>query len=56
MVTPRDEYYRNILETLIEHNDCHTAPLSSEKLQQAVSRVMAETEEVECDAEHNKKM
>ena len=54
MVAPRDEYYRKIFETLIEYNDCHTAPLSSEKLQQTVSIVMAETEKVEFDAEHNK--
>ena len=45
MATPRDEYYKNMLETLIYHNDRHYAPLSSEKLQQAVSRVMEETEE-----------
>ena len=53
MATPRDEYYTNMLETLIDHNDHHNEPLTSEKLQQAVSRVMAETEEVECDTEHN---
>ena len=53
MATPRDEYYTKMLETLIDHNDRHNAPLSSEKLQQAVSKVMAETEEEECEAERN---
>ena len=45
MATPRDEYYTNMLETLIDHNDRHNTPLSSEKLRQSVSRVLAETEE-----------
>ena len=54
MATPRYEYYKNILETLIDHNDRHNAPLSSENLRQAVRRVMAETEEIERDPEHNK--
>ena len=53
MANRRDEYYRKMLETLIDHNDRHNESLPSEKLQQAVSRVMAETEEVECDTEHN---
>ena len=42
-----------MLETLIDHNDLHNAPLSSENLQQSVRRVTAETQEVECDAKHN---
>ena len=42
-----------ILETRINHNDRQNAPLSSEKLQQAVSRVTAETEEEERDTERN---
>ena len=45
MVAPRDEYYTKMLETLIGHNDCHNAPLSSEKILESVSGVMAETEE-----------
>ena len=32
MATLRDEYYTKMLETLIDHNDCHNAPLYSEKL------------------------
>ena len=39
-----------MLETLIDHNDCHNAPLSSENFRNAVSRVMTETEEEEHDA------
>ena len=55
MDTPRDEYYTKMLETLIYHKNRHNAPLSSEKLRQAVSPVMAESEEKERDAKHNKK-
>ena len=54
MYTPRDEYNAKMLEILIYHIDHHNAPFSSEKLWQAVSIVMSETEKVECDAEHNK--
>ena len=53
MATPRDEYYTNMLETLINHNYRHSAPLSSEKIRQSVIRVMAETKEAECDPEYN---
>ena len=53
MATPRYEYYTNMLKTLIDHNDRHNAPLSSEKLWQSFRRVMVETEEVEYDAKHN---
>ena len=42
-----------MLETLVNHNDHHNAPLYNEKLQQAVSRVMAKTEEEERNAKHN---
>ena len=30
VATPRDEYYTKMSETLIDHNDCHNAPLYSE--------------------------
>ena len=53
IATPRYEYYLKMLETLIDHNDRHNAPLSSEKLRQAVSIVVAEMEEEERDAKHN---
>ena len=32
MATPGEKYYTKMLETIIEHNDSHNAPLSSEKL------------------------
>ena len=53
MATPIYEYYTKMLKTLIDHNDRHNAPLYSEKLQQEVSIVMAETEEEERDAKHS---
>ena len=53
MATPRDEYYTEMLETIIDHSDRQNAPLSSEKLRQAVRIVMAETEGEERDAESN---
>ena len=39
-----------MVETLTGHNDCHNVPLSNEKILQAVSTVMAKTEEEERDA------
>ena len=42
-----------MLETIVDYNDCNNAPLSNEKFQQAVSKVMEETEEEYWDAEHN---
>ena len=45
MATQEDEYYTYLLEDIIEHNDRNDVPLSSEKLWQAVSKIMAETEE-----------
>ena len=53
MATPKDKYNTNMLEILIDHNDRHNVTLSNEKLQQAVSIVMAEMEEEECDAKRN---
>ena len=50
MATPRDEYHTNLLETLVNYNDCNNGPLSKKKIQQSVIRVMAETEEEKCDA------
>ena len=47
MATPRDKYYEKILNTLVEYNDHHNTPFSKEKLQQAISKVMEETEEEE---------
>ena len=53
MATPRYEYYTKMLETLIYRNDRHNAPFSNEKLWQAISTVMLEMEEEECDAKRN---
>ena len=43
----------NMLETLVNYNDRNNRPLSNEKIQQAASRVIEETEEEERDAECN---
>ena len=53
MATTKDKYYTKMLETLVDYNDRNNAPLSKEKILQAVSRVMAETEGEECDSERN---
>ena len=53
MFTPKEKYYTNMLETLIDHNDCHNVQFSNEKLQQAVSTAMEKTEEEERDAKRN---
>ena len=45
MATQEDEYYTYLLEDIIENNGRNDVPLSSEKLWQAVSKIMAETEE-----------
>ena len=42
IATMKNKYFEKMLETLVDHNDYHNAPLSNEKLQQAVSKVMAE--------------
>ena len=44
MATPKDKYYNSFLYTLIDDNNHKGKPLSNEKLQQAVSIVMEETE------------
>ena len=45
MATTRDKYYEKMLETIVDHNDHQNAPLSNDKLQQAISTVTSETEE-----------
>ena len=44
MATPKDKYYEKMLETLVDDNNRNGAPLSNEKLRQAVGKVMEETE------------
>ena len=53
MATPKEEEYTKMLETLVNYNDSNNGPFSNKKIQQAVSRVMSETEEEERDAERN---
>ena len=43
MATQEDEYYTNLLETIIEHNDRHNVPFSNENLLKPVSIIVAET-------------
>ena len=45
MATLKDKYFEKMLENLVDHNDCHNARLSDENIRQAVSKVMAETED-----------
>ena len=44
---------RKIPYEYVYYNDCNNVPLSNEKLQQAVSKVMAETKEEERDAKRD---
>ena len=53
MATTKEIYCTNWLETLADYNDSNNAPLSNEKLRQAVSTSMAETEDEERDAKRN---
>ena len=53
MATPIYEYYKNLLEMLVSYNNINNEPLSNNKIQQAVSIVMAEMEGEERDAECN---
>ena len=53
MATTRDEYYTNILDSLLGNNGRQGTPQSSKKLQEAASRVMAETEDKVKDARCN---
>ena len=49
MATPKDKYYEKMLETLVDDNNRNGTLFSNEKIQQAVSKVMKETEaEFEC--------
>ena len=50
MATSRDKYYNLLLNTLVDDNNRKGAPLSNEKLWQAVGKVM---EEMEASFEHN---
>ena len=49
MATQKDKYYTKLWETLVGYNDHRNSPLSNDNLLQAISTVMAETEEEECN-------
>ena len=53
MDRPKEEYYTNMLEKILNYNDRNNRTLSNEKLQQAISKVMAVIEEDEIDAKCN---
>ena len=40
----KDKYYNTLLKTLVDDNNRNGAPLSNEKLRQAVGKLMEETE------------
>ena len=44
MATPKDKYYTKLLKNIVADNNHNGVPLSNEKIQQAVSIVMEETE------------
>ena len=50
MATPKEEYFTEMLDHLIRHNQCHGTPMSNKKLQEAVIRVMEDEEKY---AKHN---
>ena len=50
MANPIENYYNTLLNTLVDDNNLKGAPLPNDKLQQAVSKVIEETE---AEFEHN---
>ena len=44
MATPKDKYYNAFLDTLFKDNNIKGEPLSNQKIQEAVSDVVEETE------------
>ena len=44
MATPQDKYYNAFLDTLVKDNNLKGKPLSNDRIQQAVGKVMEETE------------
>ena len=53
MATPKDKYYNGLLDTLVKDNNLRGKPLSNERIQQAVSDVIEETE-AEFERNYNK--
>ena len=50
MDTQKEEYYMDLLQTMIEHNDRRKTLFSKEKLRKAINMIVSETEEEECNA------
>ena len=50
MGTQEEEYYTDLLETMIEHKDGTNTPFSKDKLWQAINTIVVETEEKELNA------
>ena len=44
MATPKEKYYNALLDTLVKDNNLRGEPLSNEKIQKAVGKVIEETE------------
>ena len=44
MATPQDKYYNVLLNNPAKDKNCKVSPLSNDKIQQAVGKVMEETE------------
>ena len=42
MATTRDKYYMKVYESLVDYNDCNDSPLTNEKIQDAMHKVIAE--------------
>ena len=44
MATPKEKYYNALLDTLVKDNNLRGKPLSNEKIQKAVGKLIEETE------------
>ena len=44
MTTPKDKYYNTLLHNIVDDNNRKGAQMSNEKFQQAVGKVLEETE------------
>ena len=53
MAKTKDKYYTKMLENIVDYHDSNNSPLSNKNIWQAVSSVVAETEEEERDAKGN---
>ena len=53
MATLKDKYYTKLLENVIDYNYHHNAPFYNKDIWQAISKVIAETEEREAERNAN---